>query len=81
MVKVAPEGPSSLTGTCLVSALSWVNNCFFLVGAVSLASGAPVPTGYAAAAVLKASLSTVTTSLVSPLMARTPLLPGIFLRL
>ena len=44
MVKVAPEDPSSLTSTCLVSALSWVNNCFFLVGAASLASGAPAPT-------------------------------------
>ena len=74
------EDSSSLTGTCLVSALSWVNNCFFLVGAVSLASGAPVPAGYATAAVLKASLSAVTASLVFPLMVRTPLLPGIFMR-
>ena len=38
MVKVAPEGLSSLTGTCLVSALSWVNSCFFLVGAAPPAS-------------------------------------------
>ena len=81
MVKVAPEDPSSSTGTCLVSALSWVNSCFFLVGAASLASGEPAPVGYAAAAVLKASLSAFTASLVSPLMVRTPLLLGIFMRL
>ena len=80
MVKVAPEDPSSLTGTCLVSALSWVNSCLFLAGAVSLASGAPTLAGSAAAAVLKASLSVITASLVSPLMVRTPLLPGIFMR-
>ena len=58
MVKVAPEEPSSSTGTCFVSVLSWVNNRFFLVGAASLASGAPAPTGCAAAAVLKASFGT-----------------------
>ena len=81
MVKVALVDPSSSTGICLVSALSWVNNCFFLVGAASLASVASAPMGYAAAAVLKASLSAVTTSLVSPLTVRIPLLPGIFMRL
>ena len=67
MVKVAPEDPSSLTGTCFVSALSWVNSCYFLVGAASLALGVPAPAGCAAAVVLKASLSAVTASLVSPL--------------
>ena len=81
MVKVAPEDPSSLTGTYLVSALSWVNNYVFLVGATSLASGAPAPAGCAAAAVLKTSLSTITASLESPWMVTTPLLPGIFMRL
>ena len=81
MVKVALEDPSSLTGNCLVSALSWVNSYFFLVGAVSLASGVLAPAGRAAAAVFKASLSAVTASLVSPLMVRTPLLPGIYMRL
>ena len=53
-VKVAPEDPSSPTGTCLVSALSWVNICF-LVGAAPLASGVPAPAGCAAATVLRAS--------------------------
>ena len=80
MVKVAPEDPSSLTDTYLVSALSWVNN-YFLVGAASLALGVPATAGCVAAAVLKASLSAVTASLVSPLMVRMPLLPGIFMRL
>lgn len=78
---MAPEGLSSLTGTSLVSALSWVNNCFFLVGTASLATGAPASAGCAAAAVLKASLRAVTASLVSPLMVRMPLLPGVFMRL
>ena len=81
MVKVAHEGLSLLTGTCLVSALSCVNNCFFLVGMAPLGSEAPASAGYTAAAVLRASLSAVTASLVSPLMVRTPLLPGIFMRL
>ena len=81
MVKVAPEELSSLTGTCLVSAFSWVNSCFFLVGVASLAPGALVLTGCAAATVLKASFSAYTASLASPLMVRTPLLPGIFMRL
>ena len=70
MVKVAPEDPSSSTGTFLVSALSWVNSRFFLVGAAPLASEAPAAAGYASRA-----------SLVSPLMMRTPLLLGIFMRL
>ena len=81
MVKVAPEGPSSLTGTCLVSALSCVNNCFFLVGTAPLGLEVPASAGYAAAAVLRASLSATRASLASPLTVRTPLLPGIFMRL
>ena len=81
MVKVAPEDPSSSTSTCLVSALSWMNNCFFLVGAAPLALAVSVPAGYAAAAVLKVSWSASRASFVSPAMVRTPLLPGIFMRL
>ena len=81
MVKVALVDPSSSTGICLVSALSWVNNCFFLAGAAPLGSGAPALAGYADAAVLKASLSARSASPGSPGMVRTPLLPGIFMRL
>ena len=58
MVKVAPEAPSSSTGTCLVSALSWVKNYFFLVGAAPLALEVSVLVGCAIAAVLRAILST-----------------------
>ena len=81
MVKVALEDPSSSMGTCLVSALSWVNSCFFLAGAANLGSRASVRVGYATAAVLKTSWSTYSASLVSPDMVRTLLLPGIFMRL
>ena len=81
MVKVAPEDPSLSTGTCLVSALSWVNSCFFLAGAAPLGSRVSALAGYATAAVLKASLSACSASLVSPDTVRTPLLPGIFMRL
>ena len=66
MVKVAPEGLSSLTGTCLVSALSCVNNYFFLVGATPLGLVVPASAGFAAAAVLRASLSAARASLASP---------------
>ena len=65
MVKVALVDPSSSTGICLVSALSWVNNYFFLAGAAPLGSGVSKSAGYAAAAVLKASLSTRSASPVS----------------
>ena len=81
MVKVAPVDPSSSTGTYLVSALSWVNNCFFLAGAAPLGSRASVLVGYATTAALKTSRSTCSASLVSPDMVRTPLLPGIFMSL
>ena len=81
MVKVASADPSSSTGICLVSALSWVNNCFFLVGAAPLGSGVPASAGCADAAVLKASLSARSASPVSLGTVRTPLLPGIFIRL
>ena len=81
MVKVALADPSSSTGTCLVSALSWVNNCFFLAGAAPLGSRASVLVGCATAAALKTSWSTCSASLVSPDTVRTPLLPGIFMRL
>ena len=81
MVKVALVDPSSSTGICLVSALSWVNNCFFLAGAAPLGSGVSESAGCADAAVLKASLSTRSASPVSPCTVRTLLLPGIFMRL
>ena len=81
MVKVALVDPSSSTGICLVSALSWVNNCFFLAGAAPLGLGVSKPAGYADAAVLKASWSARSASSVSPGTVRTPLLPGIFMRL
>ena len=81
MVKVALAVPSSQTGTCFVSARSWENNCFFLAGAASGASGPPFSSGSADAADLKASLRAYSASLVSPSTMRTPLLPGIFMRL
>ena len=80
-MKVAPVGSHSSTGTYLVSALSWLNRCFFLAGAATLGSRVSALADYATAAVLKASLSACNASLVSPDMVRTPLLPGIFMRL
>ena len=56
MVKVALVEPSSSTDTCLLSALSWVNNYFFLVGAASLAWETSVPVGSDAAAALRVIL-------------------------
>ena len=81
MVKVAPVDPSSSTGTYLVSALSWLNNCFFLAGAALLGLGMAKTAGCATGAALKASLSTCNASPVSPDTVRTLLLPGIFMRL
>ena len=81
MVKVALVDPSLSTGTSLVSALSRVNSYFFLAGAAPLGSRASVLVGCATAAALKTSWSTCSTSLVSPDMVMTPLLPGIFMRL
>ena len=80
MVKVAPEDPSSSTSTCLVTALSWVNNYFFLVSAAPFALRVLSLVDCATAAALKASLSACRASFVSPVMVRTPLLPGIFMR-
>ena len=81
MVKVAPVDPSSSTGICLVSALSWVTNYFFLAGAAPLGPGVPESAGCADAAVLKVSPTTHSVAPVSPCTVRTPLLPGIFMRL
>src|SRR4051812_39987212 len=81
MLKVALEDPSSSTGICLVSVLSWVNNCFFLACAAPLGPGVPESASRVDAAVLKASLSTRRASPVSPCTVRTPLLAGIFMRL
>ena len=81
MVKVVLVDPSSSTGICLVSALSWVNSCFFLAGAAPLSSRVSALVGCADAAVLKASLSAHSASSASPVTVRTPLLPGIFIRL
>ena len=81
MVKVAPEAPSSLTGTCFVLARSCQNNCFFFADAAPWAPDAALSAGRAATAALKVSLRTVRASLVSPAMVRMPLLPGIFMTL
>ena len=81
MVKVAPDAPSSSTGTCFVSAWSWENNCFFLAGAALRTSGPPFSHDCTDASDLKASLRASSASLVSPTTVRTPLLPAIFMRL
>ena len=81
MVKVALGAPSSLTDTCFVSARSWENSCFFLAGAAPGASGPPFSLGCADGEVLETSLGGYNASLVSPATVRTPLLPGIFIRL
>ena len=81
MVKVAPEAPSSSTGTCFVLARSCENNWFFFAGAAPWALAAASSVGRAAVAALSVSLRAAKASLVSPATIRTLLLPGIFMRL
>ena len=80
MVKVAPEDPSSSTGTCLVSALSWLNNCFFLAGVASLTPEMTSSAGRATAAV-EGKLERYQSFLGISKYGEDVLLPGIFMRL